>query len=185
MTLLFFADRHFFSFLVPDMTIEKLQKVATAHVDASVKARWLRWWNSPADVKTINKFPLLLCERVLDDWLYKTSFWAQVLESINFLILFLLFFFVISNLKFVWFHFEKGIEAKIASFENECSIDVDWATAQAVLQPDRYVKHWRLILWDKVFRVYFDEKGDLKFTKGLDLIEFEEGPIAVKRIAYR
>jgi hypothetical protein len=35
-------DRHFSSFLVPDMTIEKLQKVATSHVDAHFKAKWLR-----------------------------------------------------------------------------------------------------------------------------------------------
>jgi hypothetical protein len=65
------------------MTIEKLQKVATSHVDASVKARWLRWWNSPADVKSKNIFPtaLPLREKVLDDWLHKASFWAQVLES--------------------------------------------------------------------------------------------------------
>ena len=76
-------DRHYSTFLVPDMSIEKLQKVATTHVDASIKARWLRWWNSPADVKTINKFPssLPLREKVLDDWLHRASFWAQVLKS--------------------------------------------------------------------------------------------------------
>jgi hypothetical protein len=73
-------DRHFSTFLVSDMSIEKLQKVATTHVDASVKARWLRWWNSPADVKAKNKFPtsLPLREKVLEDWLHKASFWAQV-----------------------------------------------------------------------------------------------------------
>ena len=80
---------------------------------------------------------------------------------------------------------EKGVEAEIASFENECSIDVDWASAEDVLQPAHYVEHWRLVLCDKAFRVYFDEKGDLKFTKGLNLLDFEEGPIAIKRVAYR
>ena len=36
------------------------------HVDASVKARWLWWWNSPADFKTINKFPIFFhCARRL------------------------------------------------------------------------------------------------------------------------
>ena len=73
-------DRHFSTFLVPDMTIEKLQKVATAHVDAHFKAKWLRWWNSPADVKEKNRFPssLPLREKVLENWLNKASFWAQV-----------------------------------------------------------------------------------------------------------
>ena len=40
-------------------------------------------------------------------------------------------------------------------------------------------------MWDKAFQVYFDDKGNLKFVKGLDLTEFEEGPIAIKRVAYR
>jgi hypothetical protein len=38
---------------------------------------------------------------------------------------------------------------------------------------------------DKVSRVYFDDKGDLKIVKGLDLMEFEEGSIAIKHVAYR
>ena len=74
-------DRHFSTFLVMNMTIEKLQKVATTHVDASFKARWLQWWKSPADVKTKIKFSsaLLLRKKVLNDWLHIASFWAQVL----------------------------------------------------------------------------------------------------------
>ena len=79
---------------------------------------------------------------------------------------------------------EKGVEAKIASFENECSVDIDWISME-ILQPSNHVEHWRLILWDKAFQVYFDDKGNLKFVKGLDLTEFEEGPIAIKRVAYR
>jgi hypothetical protein len=73
-------DRHFSTFLVPDMTIEKLQKVGTTHVEAHFKAKWLRWWNSPADVKDKNRFPssLPLREKVLENWLNKASFWAQV-----------------------------------------------------------------------------------------------------------
>ena len=76
-------DRRFSTFLVPDMTIEKLQKVASTHMDATFKARQLRWWNSPADVKTQNMFPstLPLREKVLDEWLHKASFWARVLQA--------------------------------------------------------------------------------------------------------
>ena len=71
---------------------------------------------------------------------------------------------------------EKEVEADIASFKNECSIDMSWIS--------NYAEHWRLILWDKAFQRYFDDKGVLKFIKGLDLMEFEEGPIAMKRVAY-
>jgi hypothetical protein len=62
-------DRHFSTFLVTYMTIEKLQKVATTHVDAHYKAKWLRWWNSTPDVKEKNKFPssLPLQEKVLEN----------------------------------------------------------------------------------------------------------------------
>ena len=51
-------DRDFSTFFLPDMTIEKLQKVATTHVDAHFKARWLRWWNFTTEFKEENKFPL-------------------------------------------------------------------------------------------------------------------------------
>jgi hypothetical protein len=73
-------ERHYSTFMYPDMTIEKLQKVATTHVDVSFKAKWLRWWNSPAKVKIENQFPstVPLREKFLDEWLNKASFWVQV-----------------------------------------------------------------------------------------------------------
>jgi hypothetical protein len=54
--------------------------VATSHVDASFKAKWLWWWNSSAEVKIKNQFPstIFLDEKVLDDWLNKALFWAHV-----------------------------------------------------------------------------------------------------------
>ena len=66
-------DRYFSTFLVTDMIIEKLQKVATTHVDAHFKPKWLKWWNSSAEVKEENKFPsaLPLRENVLENWLNK------------------------------------------------------------------------------------------------------------------
>jgi hypothetical protein len=54
-----------------------------------------------------------------------------------------------------------------------------------ILQPSNYVEHWRLILWDKSFQVYFEDKGDLKIVKGLDLMEFDEGSLAIKQVLYR
>jgi hypothetical protein len=80
---------------------------------------------------------------------------------------------------------EKGVEAVIASFENECTVDIDWGSTEDILQPANYVEHWRLILWHKAFRVYFNDKGELKFVKGIDLMEFSKGPIAIKRVAYQ
>ena len=35
-------------------------------------------------------------------------------------------------------------------------------------------------LWDD-----FDDKEVLKFIRGMDLMEFDKGPIAIKRVTYR
>ena len=77
---------------------------------------------------------------------------------------------------------EKGIEAEIASFENESSIDIEWGSTADILQPSNYVEHWRLILWDKAFRVYFDDKGDLKFVKGIDFMEVSDFDFSLPRV---
>jgi hypothetical protein len=73
-------DRHFNEFSLTDMTIEKLQKIVTCPVETSFKAKWLHWWNAPLCERLDNKFPVdkHMRERVLDDWLHKASFWAQV-----------------------------------------------------------------------------------------------------------
>jgi hypothetical protein len=99
-------------------------------------------------------------------------------------ILFILLFFAISNCWSLLTKLEKGVEAEIASFENKYSVDIDWISMK-ILQPSNYIKHWRFILWDKVFRVYFDDKGNLKFVSGLDLTKAKVNPIAIKRVVYR
>ena len=78
---------------------------------------------------------------------------------------------------------ERG-EAENTSFENECSIDIDLISTEDILHTANFFKHWKLILWNKAFRMYSNGKRDLKFIKELDFLEFEEGPIAIKRIAY-
>ncbi|KAG0572476.1 hypothetical protein KC19_VG098300 [Ceratodon purpureus] len=39
-------NRHFSEFPKAEMTLDKLQKIVLAAVEAKFKARWLRWWNS-------------------------------------------------------------------------------------------------------------------------------------------
>jgi hypothetical protein len=69
------------------MSIEKLQKVAMTFVNASVKAKWLRWWNSPIPERIKNRFPSTdpIKEKTLEDWLHRASFWAQVF--LNYIVL--------------------------------------------------------------------------------------------------
>lgn len=61
------------------MSLEKLQKIATANVEALFKGRWLRWWNSSSMARESLRFPSgLIKEKVLDQWLVRATFWAQV-----------------------------------------------------------------------------------------------------------
>lgn len=64
------------------MTIEKLQKVATAAVEPQFKAKWLHWWNAGSILRTSVRFPDGDVKEIhLDSWLNKASFWAQVRSS--------------------------------------------------------------------------------------------------------
>jgi len=60
------------------MTIEKLQKIVTCPVDASFKAKWLQWCNSPRQERSKVKFfiDVPIREKALDEWLQNASFWT-------------------------------------------------------------------------------------------------------------
>jgi hypothetical protein len=63
------------------MTIEKLQKIATAHVEPKYKARWLRWWNASEIARQSYRFPGPKDkEAVWDPWISKAAFWAEVFD---------------------------------------------------------------------------------------------------------
>ena len=54
--------RHFDIFQVkPEMTLEKLQLIATAKVSPKHKEQWLRWWNMSKESKHEFNFPLPQC----------------------------------------------------------------------------------------------------------------------------
>ena len=83
MTLAFLfvqINRHFSENAKPEMTIEKLQKIATSQVEPKYKARWLRWWNSSSSGRQSYRFPLAGAgEFIWDTWLNKATFWAEVM----------------------------------------------------------------------------------------------------------
>ena len=72
-------NRHFSEFPKPEMTLDKLQKIVPANVEAKYKARWLRWWNSSPGSRVSYRFlPPEFKEADLDPWLNKAAFWASV-----------------------------------------------------------------------------------------------------------
>ena len=80
---------------------------------------------------------------------------------------------------------EKKVAVEIETLEESLSIDIDWDASETILRPREYVDHWRIVLWDKAFNPYLGDKPDIPFAKGDNLLEFEEGALAIKRVAYR
>ena len=77
-------NSHYNSSLKPEMTIEKLQKIATSQVEGVHKAKWLRWWNSSSMRRAAYRFlPPNFKEANLDFWLNKAMFWAQVVMNLK------------------------------------------------------------------------------------------------------
>jgi hypothetical protein len=167
------------------MLIEKFQKIVTCSVETSFKAKWLHWWNAPFRERLANKFSVdkPMNERALDDWLHKASFWAQVNP---FLALFIFIFLYSSSLvsNHLFLQLEKEVAIEIETLEESLSVDIDWDTSETIMRPCEYVEHWRIVLWDKAFKLYLGDKPDIAFAKGDNLLEFEEGALAIKRVAY-
>ena len=74
---------------------------------------------------------------------------------------------------------EKEISVEIETFEGSFSIDIDWDASETILRPHEYIDQWQIVFWDKAL------KFDIAFAKGDNLSEFEEGALAIKRVAYR
>jgi hypothetical protein len=51
------VERHWSSNEVPEMTLEKLQMVATCNTIADHKVKFLKWWNSSLPSREARKFP--------------------------------------------------------------------------------------------------------------------------------
>jgi hypothetical protein len=80
---------------------------------------------------------------------------------------------------------EKEVAVEIETLEESLSVDIDWDASETILRPREYVDHWRIVLWDKAFKPYLGDKPDIAFAKDVNLLELEEGALAIKRVAYR
>ena len=79
---------------------------------------------------------------------------------------------------------EKEVSVEIETFKESLKVDIDWDTFETILRPREYIDHWRIVLWDRAFKPYLGDKPDIPFAKGDNLLEFEEGALAIKRVAY-
>jgi len=80
---------------------------------------------------------------------------------------------------------EKEVAVEIETLEKSLSVDIDWDASETIMRLREYVDHWRIVLWNNAFKPYLGDKPDIAFAKGDNLLEFEEGALAIKRVAYR
>jgi hypothetical protein len=65
--------------LKPEMTLDKLQLIATAVVSSNFKVRWLTWWNSSVHTRSALHFPTIpFSDKDFESWLNRAAFWAGV-----------------------------------------------------------------------------------------------------------
>jgi hypothetical protein len=168
------------------MTIEKLQKVATAAVEPHYKARWLRWWNSGTGGRKAYRFPDLgFTELIFDSWLAKATFWAQVIRLSNLYFGLLQVFFQSSLNIFHVFQLEEGFLQEFQDFESVEFRNIATDLSLEVLSPSSYIEKWRIVLWDKGFLPFFNKRGDPQFTKSTKFKDYPGTDKAVKRVLYR
>ena len=68
-------NKHWTSNTKPQLTLEKLQKIATTRVPGQFKARWLKWWNfSPMSWVSLHLTSNDTKDSELDAWLSKALF---------------------------------------------------------------------------------------------------------------
>ena len=142
-----------------EMTLEKLQMVATAAVEPKYKVRWLKWWNSPSFVRSDLRFPKSPAgEDTLKKWMDRAAFWAGLEETAN------------QELA-AYLALVGGVDdSKVAeSFED-------------------YLENWRICLWDKGYNTHFGGSDaytkSMRFDKvsGSDLLV---KPLCLRLLLFR
>ncbi len=68
-----------------ELTLEKLQLIATTSVPPHHKLRWMKWWNSSVYTREVVRFPLKpVNEERLNSYIMRAAWWAGVSACINF-----------------------------------------------------------------------------------------------------
>ena len=72
-------SRHWILFSVPELTLEKLQLIATSNASPSYKVKWLKWMNSSEGSREARRFlPRPVNEDKLSTFLAKACWYARV-----------------------------------------------------------------------------------------------------------
>lgn len=77
-------ERHWSLYATPELTLEKLQLIATSNASPSYKVKWLKWMNSSGPTREARRFPARpVNEEKLTYFLAKACWYAGVCSHIN------------------------------------------------------------------------------------------------------
>ena len=80
---------------------------------------------------------------------------------------------------------EAAIAEEFVKFEEELQQSISWEASGGILQPKDYIDRWRILLWDRAFLPLFVAKGNLKFTKGIELRKMDNGKQIIDRVFFK
>lgn len=176
---------HYNSSSNPEITIEKLQKLATTQVEPEFKAKWLCWWNSRSMRRAAYRFlPPDFKEADFNFWLNKATFWTKfVLIFLIQILLHLLYFIIIA------IYYSLQLEDRVVKQFNEISgdelDDIDWKASGGIRKPSDHIESWRILLQVKAFQPFLNPATNPPFLKGSIFEDHPGAPLAEKWVFYR
>jgi len=77
-------EKHWTTNEILEMTLEKLQMIATCNTSAQQKIKFMKWWNSSTPSREARKFPPKpVSEEKLGPFLNKCVWWAGVRMNLD------------------------------------------------------------------------------------------------------
>lgn len=180
--------------LSPELTLEKLQLIATAKASSASKIKWLGYFNSLASTREARRLPpKSINEERLITFLSKLCWWAGVRHHTQFInsdisIVHL------SSIRVPISNFSTYIASNRVQIAEQASITFDDILRQdripidmeSPLEPmtlSAYIEDCRMKLWDHAFASIF--RGRDAFKKSDDFVSFKGTDLVVRRVLFR
>ena len=79
------VERHYSKYVVPELSLEKLQIITTSVASPSHKVKWLKWMNTSDETRKARRFPARpVNEDKVQSFLGKACFYAGVIIACAF-----------------------------------------------------------------------------------------------------
>lgn len=195
----------------PELTLEKLQLIATAKASSNFKIKWLEYFNSSPSTREARRLPpKSVNEDKLGIFLAKACWWAgvsiksQISSSFmtNFII-FILHYLIVGNTNLFSlnsllvlsneselrvFHYllaqiaEQAMEVFDAVMKQD-RIRIDMEAPLEPMTLPAFIEDCRIKLWDHAFNSYF--RGHDYFKKNDEFVGYKGADLVVRRAIFR